>query len=112
MKNAGSQNSIPILCELLNSMHELVLSNLKELKFNDKDAMMVSILLRRYCKTNEPSVSEWIEKCEQSDKQLMKKNSSDLLKTVFQNMQRALSQSITIVKGKEVTINKNYANDK
>ena len=108
MVNHKEQEQSILLHQLVGQLYELVESNLENSRFNEIDAMMVSILMQRHSNGDEEHVTQWIEKCRQKHVDLLKENSSALIEKVFKSFRSALTQSVTIVKANSVTINKNY----
>jgi hypothetical protein len=108
MVDHKNQEQSILLHQLVGQLYELIKSNLDNSKFSELDAMMISILMQRHSNADEEHVAEWIEKCRQEHRELLKKSSSALIKRVLKSFQYALMQSVTVVNANNVTINKNY----
>jgi hypothetical protein len=108
MKYENEHDHSKLLYELVGMLYELVSTNLENSKFSDLDVMMVSILMQRCGHEDEKQVSGWIDRCKKEHGKLLDESSPNLAKKVYKSLHSALSQSVTIVKANNVTINKNY----
>ena len=108
MENHENQEAGKLLYEIVGYLYEIVRTNIENSKFSENDAMSAAILMQRHSRAEDKQVQEWIRRCRKENHKLFKESSSVLLKKINKSLVEALSQSVTVVKATNVTINKNY----